>query len=194
MKVRFASSSRAKGVVSRPICGPPPAAAEAIHPIASSEFRQNRSPAHPEPTLKGYQGLLHSDKHGAHEKPAARQDIQCCPCMAHVRRKFVEAETDDPELRRHILGKIRHLFLLERVSWGRDPQERLRIRRELEKPILDKLTPMIKDRLFAGGLLPKSKFHQTLPNHLGLAPHFSTIGTIPMPGWTTTWPSVLFGP
>jgi transposase len=142
-------------------------------PYRFFEFRQNRSHAHPEQTLKGYQGLLHSDKYGAYEKLAARQDIQWCPCMAHVRRKFVEAETGDPDLRRRILRKIRHLFLLERVAWNRAPQERLRIRRELEKPILDTLTTMIKDRLFTGGLLPKSKFHQALNYYLGLEPHFS---------------------
>jgi transposase len=142
-------------------------------PYRFFEFRQNRSHAHPEQTLKGYQGLLHSDKYGAYEKLAARKDIQWCPCMAHVRRKFVEAETGDPDLRRRILRKIRHLFLLERVAWDRAPQERLRIRRELEKPILDTLTTMIKDRLFTGGLLPKSKFHQALNYYLGLEPHFS---------------------
>jgi hypothetical protein len=92
--------------------------------------------------------------------------------MAHVRRKFVEAETGDPQLRRHILRNIRYLFLLERVAWKRKPEERLRIRRELEKPVLDKLTGIIKDRLLAGGLLPKSKFHQALHYYLGLAPHF----------------------
>jgi transposase len=45
---------------------------------------------------------------------------------------------------------------LERVAWKHSPEERLRIRRELEKPILDKLARIIKDRLLAGGLLPKS--------------------------------------
>ena len=141
-------------------------------PYRFFEFQKNRSHAHPEQTLTDYQGLLHSDKYGAYEKLAKREEIRWCPCMAHVRRKFVEAETGDPGLRRHILRKIRHLFLLERVAWSRDPEERLRIRRELEKPILDKLTTMIKDRLLAGGLLPKSKFHQALHYYLGLAPHF----------------------
>lgn len=53
--------------------------------------------------------------------------------MAHVRRKFVEAEGGDPELRRRILRKIRHLFMLERVAWSRSPKERLRIRQGIEK-------------------------------------------------------------
>ena len=74
--------------------------------------------------------------------------------MAHVRRKFVEAESGDPKLRGLILRKIRYLFLLERVAWARTPKERLRIRRELEKPILDELTQLIKERVLAGGICP----------------------------------------
>jgi len=141
-------------------------------PYRFFEFRPNRNHAHPEETLKNFQGVLHSDKYGAYEKLAERDGIQWCPCMAHVRRKFVEAETGDPELRRYVLRKIRHLFLLERVAWNRSPEERLRIRREYEKPILEDLTRRIKERLLAGGILPKSKFHQALNYTLGLAPHF----------------------
>ena len=48
------------------------------------------------------------------------------------------------------------------MAWNRDPEERLRIRREHEKPILEDLTRRIKERLLAGGILPKSKFHQAL--------------------------------
>jgi transposase len=141
-------------------------------PYRFFEFCINRSHAHPEKMLKRFQGLLHSDKYGAYEKLAVREDITWCPCMAHVRRKFVEAENGDPELRRRILRKIRHLFLLERVAWERSAEERLRIRREIEKPILDQLANLVEERLLAGGILPKSKFHQALKYYQGLAPYF----------------------
>ena len=141
-------------------------------PYRFFEFHRNRNHAHPEKTLKEFKGVLHSDKYGAYEKLAQREDIQWCPCMAHVRRKFVEAESGDPELRGLILRKIRYLFLLERVAWARNPKERLRIRQELEKPILEELTQIIKERVLAGGILPKSKFHQALNYYLSLAPHF----------------------
>ena len=111
------------------------------HPYRFFEFCLNRNHDHPIKTLKGYKGVLHSDKYGAYEKLAKSDDIIWCPCMAHVRRKFVEAEGGDPDLRRRILRRIRHLFMLERVAWSRNAEERLRIRRELEKPILDRITP-----------------------------------------------------
>jgi transposase len=142
-------------------------------PYRIFEFRTSRSHAHVEQTLKDYQGILHSDKYAAYEKLARREGIQWCPCMAHVRRKFVEAEGGDPELRKRILRKIRHLFMLERVAWSRSAEERLRIRQEIEKPVLESLTAIVKERILAGGLLPKSKFSQALHYYLDLAPHFT---------------------
>jgi transposase len=141
-------------------------------PYRFFEFCTSRSHAHVEQTLKDYQGVLHSDKYAAYEKLAKRQDIQWCPCMAHVRRKFVEVEGAEPVLRRRILQQIRYLFMLERVAWARSPKERLRIRQEKEKPILDSLTKLIKERLHQGGLLPKAKLTQALHYYLGLAPYF----------------------
>ncbi len=140
-------------------------------PYRFFEFSLNRNHDHPLKTLKGYQGVLHSDKYAAYEKLAASEKIVWCPCMAHVRRKFVEAEGGDPALRNRILRKIRYLFMFERVAWRRDPEERLRIRREKEKPILEELMRMVKDRLLAGGLLPKSNFAKALTYFQGLAPY-----------------------
>ena len=141
-------------------------------PYRFFEFRTSRSHAHVEQTLEDYKGILHSDKYAAYEKLSRRETIQWCPCMAHARRKFVEAEGGEPELRKRILRKIRHLFMLERVAWARKPEERLRIRREIEKPVLETLRSIVKERILAGGLLPKSKFSQALHYYMDLSPHF----------------------
>ena len=142
-------------------------------PYRVFDFCLNRNHDHPLKILKEYQGLLHSDKYGVYEKLAKIDGIIWCPCMAHVRRKFVEAEGGDPDLRRRILRWIKHLFLLERVAWKRDAKERLRIRRELELPILNRMTAAVKERLLAGGLLPKSNFAKALKYYLGLAPYLA---------------------
>ena len=139
-------------------------------PYRFFEFQINRNHEHPLNALKTYQGFLHTDKYGAYEKLAKYEDITWCPCMAHVRRKFVEAETGDPELRRRILRKIRYLFMLERVAWRRPAEERLRIRQQLEQPILKELSELVKSRLLVGGLLPKSNFTKALNYYQDLAP------------------------
>ena len=123
-------------------------------PYRFFEFSLNRDHDHPLRTLKGYQGVLHSDKYGAYEKLATQKDVVWCPCFAHVRRKFVEAEGGDPALRTHILRKIRYLFMFDRVAWNRKPEERLRIRLEKEKPILEELTKMVKVVCSPAGCCP----------------------------------------
>lgn len=140
-------------------------------PYRFFEFQLNRNHEHPLKTLNDYQGFLHTDKYGAYVKLAQFKEITWCPCMAHVRRKFVEAENGDTQLRCQILRKIRYLFMLERVAWARSAEERLRIRQELEKPILEEVSALVENRILKGGLLPKSKFSQALNYYQGLAPY-----------------------
>ena len=148
-------------------------------PYRFFEFCLNRNHEHPTKILKGYLGVLHSDKYGVYEKLAKNNGIIWCPCMSHVRRKFVEAEGGDPDLRRRVLRWIKQLFLLERVAWSRSAEERLRIRRELEKPILDRITATVKERILSGGLLPKSNFAKALNYYMGLAPYLQNYLTHP---------------
>lgn len=142
-------------------------------PYRFFEFCLNRNHDHPLKILKDYKGVLHSDKYGVYEKLAKQDGIIWCPCMAHLRRKFVEAEGGDPEVRRHILRWIKHLFMLERVAWSRTAEERLRIRRELEQPILERMTAAVKERILAGGILPKSNFAKALNYYMGLSPYLT---------------------
>jgi len=140
-------------------------------PYRFFQFCIDRKHEHPLTMLADYEGLLHSDKYGAYFVLAKYKAIIWCPCMAHVRRKFVEAEGGDPALRTKILRLIRKLFMYERVAWKCTPEKRLIIRAEREKPILDELTKLVQDRLLAGGLLPKSSFAQALNYYQGLVPY-----------------------
>ncbi len=133
-------------------------------------FRVDRRHTHAEELLKSYQGVLHSDKYGAYEKLAHRKQFTWCPCWSHIRRKFFEAEAGDPEFRKLVLRKIKYLFMLEQVAWNRSEEERLRIRREKEAPIIDELIVLIKDRLVNGKILAKSKFKEALGYFCSLIP------------------------
>ena len=117
--------------------------------------------------LEGYHGVLHSDKYGAYEALANKKELIWCPCWAHIRRKFFEAESGDPKFRDWVLRKIRYLFMFEKVAWARSEEERLRIRKEKEIPIIDELISAIKDKLINGKILPKSKFKARLCTFFG---------------------------
>lgn len=121
--------------------------------------------------LNGYDKVLHSDKYGAYEALANKKQFTWCPCWAHIRRKFIEAEVGDLEFRNWVLMKIRHLFMLERVAWARSENERLQIRQEKEVPMIDALIAAIKGKLVDGNILPKSKFKTALGYFCGLIPY-----------------------
>lgn len=135
------------------------------------QFKENRCHDNVLDILQGYNGGLHSDKYGAYQRLAEKKIITWFPCWSHVRRRFFEAEAGDPEFRKWVLMKIRHLFMLEKVAWARSPEERLTIRLEKEAPIIDELIHRIKDRLTNGKLLPKSKLREALGYFCSLIPY-----------------------
>jgi transposase len=135
------------------------------------DFRENRCHNHVLDILQDYQGGLHSDKYDAYLKLAQKKVITWYPCFSHIRRKFFEAESGDLPLRNWILRKIRYLFMLEKVAWARSPEERLKIRKEKEVPIIEEISQAIEKRLIQGKLLPKSKFREALGYYSGLTPY-----------------------
>ena len=134
-------------------------------------FKEDRRHDHVVQMLKGYTGVLHSDKYGAYETLAQSKQIIWCPCWAHIRRKFFEAEGGDPPFREWVLSKIQLLFELEESAWGQPPDERLQVRQSQEVPIIDELIEKIKGRLIEGKVLPKSKFREALGYFCGLIPY-----------------------
>jgi transposase len=85
-------------------------------PYRIYNFSTNRCHYNASEILKDYHGVLHSDKYGAYENLANQKQLIWCPCLAHIRRKFVEAETGDLPFRQWVLRKIKYLFMFERVT------------------------------------------------------------------------------
>ena len=58
-------------------------------------------------------------------------------CYAHTRRKFIDAESSEPDLSAEILSRIRELYVIERVATEEelDDDQRGALRREKATPI-----------------------------------------------------------
>jgi transposase len=134
-------------------------------------FKVDRRHSNAVEILKDYKGILHSDKYGAYESLASKKQFVWCPCWAHIRRKFFEAEGGDPEFRNFVLRKIKYLFMFERVAWARSEEERLLIRQQKEIPIIDELIQRVKEKLLNGKALAKSKFKEALGYFCSLIPY-----------------------
>lgn len=144
---------------------------EANPPYRIYDFRENRCHDHVLDILQAYHGILHSDKYDAYQRLAEKKIITWSPCWSHIRRKFFEAEAGDPIFRQWVLRKIKYLFMFERVAWARSPEERLKIRKEKEVPIVDELINAVKAKLFDNKILPKSKLRAAIGYFCGLIPY-----------------------
>ena len=161
---------------------------DGLHPYTIYDFTWDRSGEGPRKFLQGFQGTLQADAFAGYDAlfrpdPKRPEKIPLIEagCMAHMRRKFYDARTEDPLVALPILRLIRELYQIERQAkehWPAltlarpDPQElaqaeagRLALRQEKSAPLMKTL----EERLFQlkGQLLPKSGLGQAA--HYALA-------------------------
>ncbi|MGB6036241.1 MAG: IS66 family transposase [Cryomorphaceae bacterium] len=106
------------------------------------DYRRGRDSSGPRAMLENYAGILQTDGYSVYEKLFARHPkILLVFCMAHARRKFVEAQSDNKEKADYVLTEMQKLYALEeqmrveQLSW----QERTQLRQEKAAPILKEL-------------------------------------------------------
>lgn len=113
---------------------------DGMNPIVLYDYQPSRNGDHPEKYLKGFKGYLHSDGYSGYNKLG---DVTRVGCLAHLRRKFVEAipgkkAMDAPRTNAEI-GRdyCNQLFHIEEGLQNLSPKERYNKRLELERPVLD---------------------------------------------------------
>ena len=143
-------------------------------------FRYDRTHKHAADLLKNCQdSVVHSDKYGAYEVLANQKLFTWCPCWAHIRRKFFDGVAGDPDFVNLVLHKINDLFMHEKEAWACSEEERLRIRKDKEIPIIDELITLVKNRLHEGKALSQSKFKEALGYFIGLTPYLKNYADHP---------------
>lgn len=140
-------------------------------PYRFYNFYEDRKHIRAGEILGSYSGIIHSDKYGAYEAYVRQNGNIWCPCFAHIRRKFFEAEMGDLALRSWVLEQIQQLFAIEEIAWTLPSQERLALRQAQAVPIIDAMIDRIKNRLIEGVILPKSKFKEALGYFCSLIPY-----------------------
>lgn len=87
-------------------------------------------------TLEHFTGLLQSDGYSAYTKFARGRDVELISCLAHIRRKFFEAQSNHPELAKDALLAIQYLYRLESACRDRNytPEQRQRVRSRYARP------------------------------------------------------------
>ena len=108
--------------------------------------------------LQDYMGIILTDGYGVYETFALNNKLVTrAQCWAHVRRKFYEALSTEPELAEPYVILIRRLYELER-EYGSEAKSKLSGRMTKSKEVVDKFFDGLKKDLISKQLLPTSLF------------------------------------
>jgi len=123
------------------------------HPYNVFDFTLSRGRDGPKYFLKDYNQVLLADAYGGYDGVVAGNGMVRAGCMAHLRRKFVDAEKAAPEVARDAIDLLRVLYAVEKQARDASIADRLRLRQDRSAPLLTTL----RDKLLAwkDQLLPK---------------------------------------
>jgi len=119
-------------------------------PVVLYDYQPGRGHEHPQSFLKGFSGYLQCDGMKGYEALSRKQpDIRLVACMAHVRRKFMEALKAIPKKKGQAARKvsrpeqaltlIQTLYAIEKRIKDKTLEERFQTRQSESRPIMDKL-------------------------------------------------------
>jgi len=105
------------------------------------DYQPGRGREGPSELLKDFKGHLQTDGYAAYNIFDQQKDITLLHCMAHARRKFVEARLNDQARADHVLAQIQELYAIERKADEEElpAEEVLKLRQDKAVPILEAL-------------------------------------------------------
>jgi len=115
------------------------------HPIVLFDYNPRRSAAVVALLLGDYKGYLQTDDYVGYHKTGASDGITHLGCMAHARRKFIEAQQVAPSKKGKVskadmaVNLIKKLYLIEAEIKSKSVEERYQIRQEKSVPQLIEL-------------------------------------------------------
>ena len=129
------------------------------------EFKTRRNKECALELLGDFAGILQRDGYGVYGSVARdRPRIKESGCLAHGRRKFVDALADEPKEAEWWVAQIRKLYLIE--QYARDQQmnsdQRLALRQERSVPIWGEMTARLEELKTREPFLPQSPMSKAL--------------------------------
>ena len=109
-------------------------------------YKGSRAVTIPQAQLHGYRGAIQADGYAAYEYLEKQDGVTLLGCMAHVRRKFIEAQNSHPRLAAEALRYIEILYELEANlrDANATPEETAAQRQAKALPIMDAMEAWMK--------------------------------------------------
>lgn len=113
------------------------------------DYRDGRGREGPMELLKDYKGFIQTDGYGVYDLLDNREGITLTGCMAHARRYFEKALTNDKARADYFITQVQVLYAVEKRI--RDEQlnneEILALRQERSLPVLNRLEEWLKENI-----------------------------------------------
>lgn len=127
---------------------------DAAHPYTVYDYTPSRKRDGPARFLEGYEGYLQADAFGGYDGIYASGEVIEVACWAHCRRYFYDARSTDSNRAHRMLAWVRRLYDVERDAKKLDAKQRLALRQEQSKPLLETMKQWLDEQ--QPKLLPKS--------------------------------------
>lgn len=155
------------------------------HPYNVYDFTESRGRDGPAGFLSDFRGHAVVDAYGVHEGVylGATDRIFAACCNSHARRKFVEAQPNEPVAAAHALAFYRGLYDIEDRCKAFSAADRLAVRQTESLPIMSELHDWLIDKHSEPRVLPKSSFGKAVRYALNQWDELSVFlgdGAIPM--------------
>ena len=138
-----------------------------LHNLVLFNYRKGRGQEGPKEMLENYQGYLQCDGYKVYDKFGLQENITLVGCLVHARRKFFDAQENDPQRAKHalaIFAKIYHKEKQLKEKAGDD----FTVKQELRLKEIAPLIKEIKDWIEQENLkvLPKSAIGKAMTYYL----------------------------
>lgn len=152
-----------------------------ISGLALFDYHPGRGGQYPYETLATFQGYIQTDGYSVYQALDQRQGIILVGCLAHVRRKFFEAQKGSYS--QEVQRALRFIGLLYRIEaqakelmeQAQSPQEAARLRYELRqrraKPLIKAAKTWLQEQAQDPKVLPQSGFGKAITHALKRFPY-----------------------
>ena len=126
------------------------------------DYQEGRSRDGPKRLLMDFKGYLQTDGYNVYEWFGIQKDITLVNCMAHARRMFEKALSDDRKRAGYVMEEIQKLYYVEQQARERgfSAEERHELRLDESLPVLNELGAWMAEQVRT--TIPKSPFGKAL--------------------------------
>ncbi len=133
-----------------------------VEKLVLFDYQPGRGREGPQQILRHFKGFLQTDGYSVYDFFKEKEDITVLHCMAHARRMFYEAQTNDLPVAIQALEQFAKLYAIERTAKEQQLscEQILQLRQQQAIPILEALGKWMKEQYLKA--LPKSTIGKAL--------------------------------